>query len=99
MNEINAEFLVARLGRKYFIPFKEENLKVGGKRNMKRTHDELLAGFPKSQITQQICLSFSTPGRFTTGGIIQIVSDNLNVFDLGGTRDSYCDVILLRRRK
>ena len=52
LTEINAGFLVAGLGKKYFIPYQEENLKIGKKmRNMKQTHGKLVIGFPESQVT------------------------------------------------
>lgn len=35
LTEINAGFLVAGLGRKYFIPYQEENLKIGKKKEEK----------------------------------------------------------------
>jgi len=61
---------------------------------MKRTHDELLAGFPKYKITQ-VCLSFSTSSSTEaflsrgTGGVIQVLSDILNVVDQRETKGSY----------
>jgi hypothetical protein len=58
LNKINVEFS-AGLGRKYFIPYKEENMKVEKKRNTKRTHDEILARVTKSQVTVSTQFIFS----------------------------------------
>jgi len=61
LSEIIAGSLVVRPGS---LEKNKENLKVGGKKNMQRLHHKLVAGFPESYVAQ-ICLSFSTDGRFT----------------------------------